>query len=257
MQNNTFFKHSNPNNIFVFEELSSTNDYLKELLSKVKPLEPYTVIMTKNQTAGKGQRGNVWKTESDQNLTASFLLCPKNLPLFKQFLLTIVSSLAVFDTIKDLLPTKNIHIKWPNDILIENKKVAGILIENKISKNNIKHSIVGIGINVKQQNFPQEIAYKATSLFLMDSYHQFDILYIAKCIQDRLKYYVELMKDNEDKLLNLYNSFLFNRERERAYLFENREVKGIIKKVEIDGLLQIEIANKLHKVDLKGITYLF
>ncbi|MCA5005985.1 biotin--[acetyl-CoA-carboxylase] ligase [Sphingobacterium bovistauri] len=255
MQNNTFFEDSTPNNIIVFEELPSTNDYLKELLSKVKPLDPHTVIMTKNQTAGKGQRGNQWKSAANQNLTASFLISPEKLDISNQFSLTLIASLAVYDTLKTFVK-QDVAIKWPNDILINNKKIAGILIENKISGSYIKHSIVGIGINVYQYDFPAEIDQKTTSLILENELLVVKILQLAHLIQEKIKHYTVLSKENNAALLNLYNQKLFRKHELHSYNYEGNIVKGKIIKVESDGLLQIEIKNKLHKVDLKGITYI-
>lgn len=255
MQNNTFFEDSSPSNIIVFEELASTNDYLKELLSKVKPLDPNTVIMAKNQTAGKGQRGNVWKSEPYTNLTASFLLSPEKLDISNQFSLTVIASLAVYDILKTFCG-KNIFIKWPNDIMIENKKVAGILIENKISGNFIKHSIIGIGLNIFQKQFPADISSKTTSLLLEIENLNLEIIDLVKKIQKKLEEYSVFYKENSDLLLARYNRKLFRKDKVHSYIFEGNTAEGMILRVEKDGLLQIEINKKLHKINLKGITYL-
>ena len=255
MQNNTFFEDSRPNNIIVFEELTSTNDYLKELLSKVKPLEPFTVIMTKNQTAGKGQRGKIWNSEPNTNLTASFLVFPEKLEISDQFLLTMFTSLAVYDTLKTVCD-KHISIKWPNDIMIGNKKVAGILIENKIAGNHIKHSIVGIGVNVYQKNFPSEIKAKATSLILENENLNVDIYDLVIKIQKKIAAYSNSFKTNRQFFLDRYNRKLFRKNETHSYNLEGNLVDGTITRVESDGLLQIEIDKNLHKIDLKGISYI-
>lgn len=255
MQNNIFFEDSIPNNIIVFEKLASTNDYLKELLSKVKPLAPYTVIMAKNQTAGKGQRGSQWNSNANQNLTASFLISPEKLEISNQFSLTVLASLAVYDTLKTFC-TQDIAIKWPNDILINNKKAAGILIENKISGNQIKHSVVGIGINVYQQDFPLEIKHKTTSLSLEIENLDIEILQLVKLIQKKIVYYTTYSNENSRELLDQYNQKLFRKDELHSYDYEGNMVQGKIIKVESDGLLQIEIQKNLHKLDLKGITYI-
>lgn len=255
MQNNTFFEDSIPSNIIVFEELASTNDYLKELLSKVKPLDPYTVIMAKHQTAGKGQRGNVWKSDPHINLTASFLLSPEKLDISSQFSLTVIASLAVYDILKTIC-SKKISIKWPNDILIEDKKVAGILIENKIAGNFIKNSIIGIGINVYQKLFPVDITSKTTSLLLENENLNIEMIDLAKKIQKKIAEYSESYIENNELFLGRYNRKLFGKDKMRSYLFEGNIVEGTILRVEKCGLLQIEIDKKLHIIDLKGITYI-
>lgn len=255
MQNNTFFEDSGPNNIIVFEELASTNDYLKELLSKFKPLDQLTVIMAKNQTSGKGQRGNTWNSEPNSNLTASFLISPEKLEISNQFSLTVIVSLAVYDTLKTL-GIQHLSIKWPNDIMIGNKKVAGILIENKLAGHSIKHSIIGIGINVYQKQFPPEISTKTTSLILEKADINIEILQFAKIIQKKLAEYYSLYPKNIEKLLKSYNRKLFRKDKTHSYLFEGNIVDGIILGVEGDGLLQIEINKNLHSVGLKGIGYI-
>lgn len=255
MQNNTFFNDSCSNNVIVVDEVTSTNDYLKNLLTKVKPLAPFTVIMAKSQTAGKGQRGNVWNSEPNMNLTASYLLYPDNLSISKQFLLTIVSSLAVYDAIQQYNP-KDVSIKWPNDILIKNKKIAGILIENKIAQQQIKNSIVGIGVNVLQQEFPHEIRHKTTSLHLENPQHKISILDLALSIQRNLEKYQKLAQTDSKSILERYNQHLYNRGIWADYEYEGKTVVGRIIEVNLDGLLNIEMEGVIQKIDLKGITYL-
>ncbi|WP_159636983.1 biotin--[acetyl-CoA-carboxylase] ligase [Sphingobacterium composti Ten et al. 2007 non Yoo et al. 2007] len=255
MQNNTFFEDSDPNSIIVFEELPSTNDYLKELLSKFKPLEQFTVIMAKNQTAGKGQRGNTWNSEPDSNLTASFLISPEKLEISNQFSLTVLASLAVYDTLKTL-GFQKLSIKWPNDIMIENKKVAGILIENKIAGTYINHSIIGIGINVYQKQFPKDISAKTSSLILEKQDFNIEILQIVKIIQKKLAEYSAFYLQNIEESLIRYNRKLFRKDESHTYLFEGNMVEATILGVEGDGLLKIEIDKNPYKIDLKGISYI-
>jgi len=140
--------------------------------------------------------------------------------------------------------------------LIENKKVAGILIENKISGNFVKHSIIGIGINVYQKQFPPEISSKTTSLFLESDNLNLDIIDLAKKIQKKLVEYNHSYKENSELFLARYNRKLFRKDEVHSYIFEGNIVSGSILGVEKDGFLQMEIDKKLHKIDLKGITYL-
>ena len=255
MQNNTFFEDSCPNKVIVLEETTSTNDYLKDLLTNFKPLPQYTAIMAKKQTAGKGQRGNTWLSQPSLNLTASFLLNPINLSIQDQFLLTMISSLAVRDVIA-YHTQKTCLIKWPNDIMIDGKKIAGILIENKISKSYIKHSIIGIGINIYQTNFPETINHKTTSVKLQNEYVNVEMLNIVNEIQQNLSRYQDICQKDTLKLIELYNNYLFRKNEKHNYIIDSKEVEGVIKKIEKDGLLQITVKNTVTKVDLKGITYI-
>ena len=134
----------------------STNDIALELVSHTDKNEGLIVI-TDEQKSGKGQRGNVWISEKAKNLTFSLLLKPTFLAASQQFYLNMMVSLAVLETIKPLVPGRNVHVKWPNDVLIDKKKVCGILIENSLNGMQITSSVIGIGLNVNQEEigFPQ------------------------------------------------------------------------------------------------------
>lgn len=125
-----------------------------------------SVIATREQTAGRGQRGNSWEAEPGKNLTFSMLLRPERLHAARQFELSMVVSLAIADAVDALLP-RGIHtmVKWPNDIYIGMEKVCGILIENRLSGPFIEYSIAGIGININQRRFLSD-APNPTSVIL-------------------------------------------------------------------------------------------
>jgi len=109
--------------IIHFDQLPSTNAYAAELLSNEKPKEG-TVISTANQYAGKGQLTNKWESEPNKNISLSVILYPRFLPVNKQFYFNQAVSIAVFHTIDAILPNR-VMVKWPNDIYIDDKKVAG------------------------------------------------------------------------------------------------------------------------------------
>lgn len=147
---------------FYIEETESTNDLANDLLSKIKPPNGFTVI-TDYQSAGKGQYGRIWHSEAGKNLLFSLIVGPLNTQLNEIFKLHLVSSLAIIRALKrfNLLA---LTIKWPNDIYAREKKIAGILIQNHIKGSVVEWSIIGIGVNVNQQQFPDSL--HATSLFL-------------------------------------------------------------------------------------------
>lgn len=142
------------NKLICVDKIASSNLYLKALL-KNNQLEEGSLVCAKQQTAGKGQRGNVWSSEFDKNLLFSFVLYPKFLSAQKQFLLSKIVALGIYDVLKQYL--QNVKIKWPNDIYVNDMKIAGILIENSLSGMNIDNTIVGIGLNVNQVNFDKSI----------------------------------------------------------------------------------------------------
>ena len=117
-----------------------------------RPEEGY-VVWSEEQTAGRGHNQNSWESERGANLTFSLLLKPFFIGPEQQFLLTQIVSLAIVDLLRDIFPKEKIKIKWPNDIYIGDRKVAGILIQNFIKGQTIDFSIVGIGLNVNQKQF--------------------------------------------------------------------------------------------------------
>jgi len=134
-----------------FDALPSTNQYAQDLLTKTKPAEG-TIILTPKQFAGKGQLNNKWESEPGKNLTFSLIIYPSFLNVRKQFLLNQMVSLSVYETLKAFLNT-GLSIKWPNDIYVLNKKIAGILIQNSIKGSTMQSSVIGIGLNINQQVF--------------------------------------------------------------------------------------------------------
>lgn len=132
-------------------ECQSTNTLLADLTTR-SDLPEGTLVITANQTAGRGQRGNTWTVTPGLNLTFSILFKPVFLHPANQFALVIATSLAV----SDYLRRKSVYpeIKWPNDVLVQEKKIAGMLIENSIAGETLQQSIVGIGLNINQQEWP-------------------------------------------------------------------------------------------------------
>ncbi|WP_299164718.1 biotin--[acetyl-CoA-carboxylase] ligase [uncultured Eudoraea sp.] len=129
----------------------STNTYLKKLMHSEK-LEDFTIVSANQQLNGRGQMGTQWESEAGKNLTFSVLKYFKNYQIQEQFLLNIITSLAVYNTLKNLF-IPNLRVKWPNDILSGNFKICGILIENNLKNNIIQSSIIGFGLNVNQLEF--------------------------------------------------------------------------------------------------------
>lgn len=146
--------------IIKVDEIDSTNSYLDRLSDK-KPIEDGTVLSAKHQLNGKGQANNNWESNNGENLLLSIYLKPFFLAVTENFYLNICTSLAIADyLVSKKMP--NIYIKWPNDILVNNKKISGILIKNQIRSNVFSNSIIGIGININQLQFIT--TKKATSL---------------------------------------------------------------------------------------------
>lgn len=184
----------------------STNDHLGLLISDNKKLSEGTVVFTPEQSKGRGQRGNSWESNPDENITLSLLLKPTFLEAKDQFQLNVAISLGVFDVINHIFPF-DVKIKWPNDILIKQKKVGGILIENFLVGKTIAHSIIGIGLNINQSNF------KGTFPAISLRQHSGKKFLIPRLIESLLenieKRYLQLQQSGYDSLRQEYYAHLF------------------------------------------------
>lgn len=147
------------------DETESTNEVAKELIAKAKPIEG-TAIIAQYQTNGKGQYHRTWLSAKGKNMTLSIILKPFFLPVSRVFALNMMISLAIVDLLKQF-NIENIQIKWPNDILADKKKICGILIENTLRSSALATSVVGVGLNVNENEFDEELKNKAGSMKLM------------------------------------------------------------------------------------------
>ena len=182
----------------------STNDYLRALTLNLES-EDYTVVTTDEQTKGKGQMGNVWTTKAGENLTFSVYKTNLNLSISNQFVLNSIVSLALYRAL-ERYNLKKLFVKWPNDILAEDFKICGVLIENVIKADKIKSCIIGIGLNVNQTDFYQ--LPKASSLKKITGIHYNLDEILRYVLKDLMFYFNRLESHGEEFLLSclLYTS---------------------------------------------------
>ncbi|WP_139958168.1 biotin--[acetyl-CoA-carboxylase] ligase [Flavicella sediminum] len=147
--------------IIKLDAIGSTNTFLKDYVSN-GGVENYTVVTAEEQTHGRGQVGAKWYSEPGKNLMFSVFCGFQKFKFVDYTYLNYTVSLAVFEVLKRYGLSK-LKIKWPNDIMAGNRKIGGILIENVLNKEEIKHSIIGVGLNVNQSKFSEEFG-KASSL---------------------------------------------------------------------------------------------
>lgn len=181
----------------------STNEFAANMLTQ--GLEEGTIIITDDQKSGKGQRGNFWESKPFLNLTFSLVLKPNFLVLQNQFQLTQVISISIAAVIQSLVPNI-VKVKWPNDIYVGNKKIAGILIQNNVKGKELEYSIVGIGINVNQSEFSVPTAVSISNLTNTKS----DLNGVLNKIYAAISENYEVLKQGGYKLLNNeYHKLLF------------------------------------------------
>ena len=142
--------------ITCFKTLDSTNKYLQNLLEEGVDIVD-NIVVADFQSSGKGQGKNVWQSENGKNLLFSIALDMSCLRAENQFVLTQMVSIAMINVLKKYLPEESLYIKWPNDIYFKNKKIAGILIKNEIKGMMMGTSIIGIGLNVNQESFDENL----------------------------------------------------------------------------------------------------
>lgn len=254
MQNNTFSGLFIGRNLITLKEVDSTNTFLKDALSKSTPLLDGTVILADRQLAGRGQTGNSWISEAGKNLTFSILLNPVFLPIERQFDLNMAISIALNDFFNKY-KLQGAAIKWPNDSYLNNKKIAGILIENILQGNRIKHVIIGIGLNVNQEDFPANLK-NVTSLkqALHQDYNLMQILgEICAFIEAR---YLQLKAGNIDKLRDEYLSKLYLKDENALFRFNNEIQNAIIRDITASGQLVLETSLGLQYFNNKEIEFI-
>ena len=242
-----------------FDELPSTNDYARELLAKSKPPEG-TVVRAASQSAGRGQYGSRWLSAPDQNLLLSFILYPAWLAASEQFRLSEAVALAVLDAVrpKDGRPQGSLlrtTVKWPNDIYLGDRKTAGILIQNALSGHFLQSSIVGIGLNVNQREFPLE-APNATSLCLTTG-KSFDLDAVAEtlfaCIERR---YLQLKSGKTAALRAEYHQNLYGLGEKRAFARpDGSSFPGVIRGVADDGQLVVHTDRGEEMFGVKEVVF--
>ena len=254
MQNNTFSTLFVGQNLIKLKEVDSTNNFLKNLVSKSEPLAEGTVIMADNQFAGRGQQESIWQTQAGKNISTSIYLKPSFLPLDKQFYLNIAVSLAVSDALACFVP-EGIKVKWPNDMYYHNKKLGGILIENTLTGNSFKSSVIGIGLNVNQSEFSESISERATSVIqiLQRDVPLIDIM--EKIFIFMEKYYLILRAGKYSILQNDYLARLYNYQVSALYKYNGEVFEGIIKGVEDNGRLKVDTEKGLKVFNFKEIEF--
>ena len=254
MQNNIILGLFVGQNFITLKEVDSTNNFLKEILSKSTPLIEGTVIMAENQYAGRGQQQNGWHADPGKNLTFSLLLKPFFLPVPAQFDLIRVISLGVFDALEPLLGQK-LKIKWPNDIYYADSKLGGILIENIVQGGQIKNSIIGIGLNVNQDSFPPHLPNAVSITQILHTDYDLKTLLSDIC-RNIEAWYLKLKTGKISLVRNTYLDRLYWLNENKNFKTGDTAFTGIIKGVRDNGLLVVKNNNEEElEFSLKEISF--
>lgn len=231
-------------------ECHSTNSSLAELLEHTD-LPEGTVLITDHQTRGRGQRGNTWESGRGENLTFSILLRPKFLEVRDQFRLSMAVALGIAEGLAAFVPS-GLTVKWPNDVLIEGKKVGGILIENQSQGAQLSVSIVGIGINVNQRELPVptagSLAQRVGGPLDLDAVFQ----QLVTAIEAR---YLQLRAGGHAVIQSDYHQQLYRIGVSQSFEADGAAFDGVIVGVDEVGRLKVRVGEEERRYGLKEVKF--
>lgn len=241
------------------DNTQSTNKLLSSWILERADTEakipPFFALWADFQTAGRGMGSNHWFSEAGKNLLVSFYFEP-GIPAARQFLFNQYFSVCTREFIARHVD--NVAIKWPNDIYVNGKKIAGILIEHTLSGDRIRHTIAGIGVNLNQEWFPEEIPHP-TSL-TMETGKPYDVGTFLLNYQELLRERYPLLSTDPAKAEALnreYLKHLYRLNEPHHYAIQGRETTASILGVDEFGRLQLEESDgTLHRCGTKEVVFL-
>lgn len=224
--------------IIRLSSVGSTNNYAANLL-RTENVSEGTVILALNQSSGRGQMQNSWVSEPGANLTVSIVLKPVFMGVMEQFALSQMVSVALTETLKNV-GMAEVAVKWPNDTLIYNKKVAGVLVENTVVGKQIATSIIGIGLNVNQLNFDQ-LPY-ATSI-RKEKGEKVDVENVLEeLLRQMNRWYMQLQQKKFGELKEAYLNYLVGMDVQLLYFVAN--TPQLFKIVDVDQAGRVVVEDK-------------
>ncbi len=226
--------------ICYFNITDSTNIQARHLAEEESPHG--TLVVAGSQQAGKGRSGRTWNSEPGSGIFMTLLLRPQIKPNHAS-MLTLVAAMAVTKAIRENMDLP-IQIKWPNDIVFNGKKICGILTEISTDIENIHYVLVGIGINVANQQFPEELSQMATSLFL-ESGKEIDRAFLLAEVSKAFEYYYARFCETADMsvLCEEYNTYLVNVHKQVRILDPKGTYEGIALGINAQGELRVKTAD--------------
>ena len=216
----------------------STNDDARDAR-----YDHFDAIWAEHQSAGRGQRGHVWHSREGENLTFSVVLKPHFLPIVEQFLLSEVVALALVETLGKY--GIECRIKWTNDIYAGDKKIVGVLIEQSLSCERIERTIVGVGINVNQRSFPEDLP-NPTSMY-MERGREFDREEVLReFINSLRRWYDVLERGDKETVQSNYRKLMYRLDEAHTYYLPTGEAfTATIRGVRPSGQLCLEHSDGL------------
>lgn len=242
--------------IIELDTVDSTNLFAQRLL-KSEPPSDGTVIFARHQTCGLGYGNTNWLSELGKNLLVSIILYPRFLDSHKIFFLNQSVANGIHGFVKKILKTgDNVRIKWPNDIFYKDSKIAGTLINNSFEGEILRDTIIGIGININQTDFPKDLP-NPTSLKLITK-RDYSLIECLNILLESLeKNYLLLMAGNYSQILKDYLQLQYKYYTWSEFCdLNNNKFEGRIINISDEGKICIETKNKIKYFDFKEIDYI-
>ena len=240
--------------IIKLNAIDSTNEYIK--LNKSFFSQNSLVVYSFNQTNGRGQRGKIWTSQPYKNICISFYNKIEKISNETLLKTNLFASLSILEILK-LYDIPKLKIKWPNDIMSGNKKIAGILIENSFLRNKIVDSIIGIGLNVNQIDF--DLITGATSMKILKN-ESFDLNKLSKEFIEKFSLLEHQIKNlSKDELVKKFTFHLYGLRKKQKFEIGNKVVEGSVLGISDDYRLKVQIDKQTKYFDngqIKLITQL-
>jgi BirA family biotin operon repressor/biotin-[acetyl-CoA-carboxylase] ligase len=240
--------------ILWFTSLGSTNDTAKELAESNRP--EGTCVIADAQTSGRGRQGRSWDSPANQALYLSLILRPDINPEKLQ-LLTLVSAIATAETAGEFVQQSLIDIKWPNDLLIKGRKVSGILVESTFEGARVKYVVLGIGFNLNQIDFTDELRNHATSLKLQTETEYDREDFAVRLLKNIAHWYAILQSGSFHGILERWKTLSSFAENKMVTIdLGNEKINGITRGLTDNGALMIETESGIIPVNAGEIVNL-
>jgi len=232
------------NRVIVLEEVDSTNTYASRL-ARDGGTEG-TVVVARNQTSGRGRHGRKWISEPRKNLTFSMILKPE-VPIDRLGMIPILAGLSVAEALTAFLPNPAI-CKWPNDVLVGNRKICGILSESFLLEERAPVVVVGFGVNINQRSFDGELGESATSMSNVASRAYDPVIVLISILRSLSKWYDEFLRGHDLEIVNGWRSRTRMIGLPAAIMRNGEMIKGTVLDIDIDGGLLLQRSGNIVKV---------
>ena len=237
------------NQIFRLDKVDSTNNFAANLIEE-QLCRNGALILADAQTAGKGQRGSLWESETGKNLLCSYIYFPDNLSVDFLQEFNMCLSISIIKCLKHF--EIEAEIKWPNDIFVGGKKISGILIENNVRDGKLKSMVFGLGLNINQLSF---LNLRATSMALIRGL-EFSVDEVSLQLTKEFNHWISFVGSDHQSLKLVYLEQLYGLNKNHRFNSEDHEFEGVIVGVNERGELEINILGEIRAFKNKEISFL-